>query len=268
MNIPTRDELNAAGIRILLAIPMERQVPAQSFLHFWQIAMHGWPIVDRGYGRIDENRNAAASELLKSEYTHLCMLDLDHWHQPNIVEYLARHVLEDPDKLIISGLHFRRSEPYDPLVYRYEGGKPKPPLHWDKGLYEVDAVGHGSILISRQVFERIPPLWWAYAYKPDMVEHGYESDDMYFCRLCHKANIKIWCDTTLTSPHITEAPITEETFRLWMATHTEQVKQRGNNYAINVDGEGLPARHSRKGSNRRGSKAIRREKVPAVNGTI
>lgn len=228
-NIPptsTKKELEKAGIKIALAIPMERNVPDSAFLHFYAIAQKGWPLFARLYGRTDFNRNEFAKTLLESDYTHLIMLDLDHLHAPNIIEQHARWLIDHPERLVIGGIHFRRGEPFDPCVFlRGEDKKLYAPADWPKGLMQVDAIGHGSILISRKVFEQIQPPWWIYDYS-NVANWIFPSEDLYFCHLLNQAGIDIWCDTTITSPHIIQSSIDESAFRLFIEDHPELVADK------------------------------------------
>lgn len=224
--VPSRADLEKAGIKIILGIPMERQVPATAFLNFWKIAQQGWPILPHPYGRVDVQRNIMANALLKhpQKFTHICMLDLDHIHPLNVVQRLARWVLKDPEKLVVGGLNFRRGEPFDPCVFLpAPDGELRPPLQWQEGIGEVAAIGHGAILISKKVFENVPGPWWAYVYQY-FEKELFPSEDIYFSTLCNRAGIKIWCDTTTVSPHLIENTVQEDTFRAWIATHPEKIK--------------------------------------------
>jgi hypothetical protein len=233
--IPTRSELLEAGINILVGIPMERYLTDWSFIHFWQIAKRGWPLIDHVYGRTDSNRNRMAKFLLEHpEFTHICMLDLDHIHAPNIVERLASWVLEDPSRLVVGGLHFRRAAPFDPCAFVYgPDGQLHAPLEWEQGLFEVHVIGHGSVLFAREVFERLPEPWWAYTY--DRCEENiYPSEDMWFSHLCVRNGVKLWCDTTITSPHLILNTVDEDTFNRYIADHPE----------IRITAEEMLARHA------------------------
>jgi hypothetical protein len=224
-SLPTRADLETAGIRIAVGVPLERTLPSLVFHSFWAIARRGWPLLEGGYGRIDVNRNRFARQLLNSDYTHLLMLDLDHLHPPDVVERLGRWMLEDPDRLVVSGLYFRRGEPFDPLAFVFgpEGGL-HPLVEWPHGCIEVHAFGNGMLLVHRSVFERLEPPWWAYDYGRAH-DDVYPTEDMYFCYLCREAGIKLWVDTTTTSSHIIENLVAEATWRAWLADHPEKVME-------------------------------------------
>lgn len=219
---PTKEDLEKAGIKIAVALPLERTLQDAAFLHFWAIAMRGWPLFARTYGRTDLNRNEFAKTLVQSDFTHVLMLDTDHLHAPDIVEQHAKWLIDNPEKLVIGGLHFRRGEPFDPCIFlKSKDGKLYAPVEWPKGLIKVDAIGHGSILISRKVFEQIKPPWWAYTY--DVNSWKFPSEDLYFSHLCEQAGIALWADTTITSPHIIQSSVDENAFRLFLEDHPELI---------------------------------------------
>lgn len=225
--IPTRQDLLDAGINIAIGIPMERTLTDWAFIHFWQIAKRGWPLVDHVYGRTDINRNRIGMWLLDNpEYTHVLMLDLDHLHAEDIVERLAVHLLDDPELQVIGGMHFRRAAPFDPCAFVFgPDGQLHAPIEWEPGLFEVHAIGHGSILISRKFFENIPAPWWAYTY--DAVERNiFPSEDMWFSHVCRQAGVKMWVDTTVTSPHIILNIVDGDTFRRYIAENPQKVITR------------------------------------------
>ena len=206
-------------IHPLVGVPLERQVSCEAFTHFWEIARRGWPLIHRPYARTDVNRNEFGRFMLDNpEFTHLVMLDLDHRHPYNIVEQLLRWADVDSERYqVVGGLNFRRSAPYNPCAFqRGPDGFLHFPIEWQKeSIVRVDAIGHGSLMVAREVFERIPPPWWKYEYSEwsDGENELYPSKDVYFCRLLNEHGINIWCDTTVTSPHLTTSQIDETVFR-------------------------------------------------------
>lgn len=245
--VPTRQALLDAGINIAVGIPMERTLTDWSFIHFWQIARRGWPLIDHVYGRTDINRNRMAKWVRDNpEYTHLLMLDLDHIHAPNIVERLASWVLDDPSRLVVSGMHFRRAAPFDPCAFVFgPDGELHAPVNWEPELFEVHAVGHGSILIAREVFERLPEPWWAYTYE-GVERNVFPSEDMWFSHICRQGGVKMWVDTTVTSPHLITNLVDGDTFRRFVAEHPEAVAIRDGKMVEQVEAKSNGHRPNRK----------------------
>lgn len=209
--------------RVVGAVLQERSMSHAShvFYDFWSIAQQGLPIMKMPYGRTDMVRNKLAIELLKTDFTHLLMLDVDHKHPWDIVQRLSRWVLLDPKKLVIGGLNFRRGPPYDPCCYlRGKDGKLYPPVEWTPGLIRVDAIGTGSILIAREVFERLPPPWFYNDYSR-VWEDEWPGEDLGFSQLCRDNGIEMWVDTTTTSPHMIDGWVDETSFRQYLADHEQ-----------------------------------------------
>lgn len=202
------------------ALPYAEQV----FFSFIAIAQQGVPFLQIPYGRTDLVRNIAVKALLESDYTHILMLDADHKHPADIVQRLARWVLADRSIQIVGGLNFRRIAPYDPCAFiKTPNGNGKEysyPHEWDQGLLEVDLIGTGCVLIAREVFKAMEPPWFYYPYK-DAAEDNYPTDDVGFSRNCQAAGIKMYVDTTTTSPHMMSTAIDEQTFRSYWQANPE-----------------------------------------------
>jgi hypothetical protein len=212
-----------AGLKVAVGIPMGPVVDDWAFLSFWDIARKGWPLLKVPYDRPDVNRNKIGLQLLESEFTHVVMLDLDHTHPSDVVERLLRWPWSDPEKLVVGGLSVRRCEPFEPTFYlRGPDGLFYAPVDIEPGLIEVARMGHGAVLISRQVLETIPPPWWRYTYTEGEAGH-FSTEDFYFCARCEEYGIKLWVDTTCHSPHIRKELATIETFRAWIEKHPEKV---------------------------------------------
>ena len=213
--------------RILIGVPLERTISHASlvFHRFIEIAAQVAVFLKQDYTRTDLARNRFATKLLESDYTHLLMLDLDHVHPADIVQRLARWVLMNPEIEVVGGLNFRRSEPYEPCCFFLdrEHGTVNAPADWGKGLMKVDYIGTGSILIAREVFEKIEPPWFynVYGIEANWADE-WPGEDIGFSEKCQKAGVNMYVDTTTTSPHISERLIAEQTFRAYLEQHPER----------------------------------------------
>lgn len=213
--------------RILLGIPIERTMSHANkvFHQFMQIAAQGVTMLKQDYTRTDLARNHFALALLESNFTHLLMLDLDHVHPVDIVQRLARWPLIRPDIQVIGGLNFRRSAPHEPCAYWMDKGQGVTTIGtWEPGVIQMDAVGTGSILIAREVFEQIEPPWFYNIYDENGWSDSWPGEDIGFALKCREAGIAQWIDTTTTSPHVTDALVTEASFRRYMKANPEKYK--------------------------------------------
>lgn len=211
-----------ADIRILIGIPMERTIGQLAFFGFIRIFTQGWPLAKLEYTRNDIARCKFGEFLMSSEFTHLLMLDSDHVHPEDIAPRLARWFRAYPDEVqVCGGLNFRRGVPFDPCAFVDPGdGSYRRMAQWEPGAIEVDALGSGSIMIAKSVFEALPQSsgnpWFGYNYS-DL--QGWPGTDMWFSKRCHEQGIALWCDTTTTSPHVGDTLITEDTYRAWLTGH-------------------------------------------------
>jgi hypothetical protein len=216
--------------RILVGIPLERTISHASlvFHRFMEIALQGPVVLKQDYTRTDLARNRFATKLLESDYTHLLMLDIDHVHPADIIQRLARWPMMKPEVQVVGGLNFRRSEPYEPCCFfrDEEGGNVTTPAKWKPGLMKVDYIGTGSILIAREVFEKIEPPWFYNVYGIEANwDDQWPGEDIGFSEKCHAAGIDMYVDTTTSSPHVAERLITEQTFRHYLAQHPEKYRE-------------------------------------------
>jgi len=196
-------------------IPMMQSLPFAD--EVWprinEIARYGTPFIYQPYMFADRARNEAAKELLDSDKTHIVMLDADHRHPTDVVHRLCRRVIEDPERLVVGGLNFKRNAPFSPLAcYVSEQGIYRP-HEWEPECAEVDAIGTGCIIIAREVFEQVEWPW--FINDPHYPSKTLGSHDNYFCQKAKEAGIKIWCDFTLTSPHGGTHWVTEQTYRTY-----------------------------------------------------
>lgn len=151
-------------------------------------------------------RNSIVKQALDcNEFSHILFLDLDHRHHPETIVKLLSHKLP-----IVSGLSFRRSEPYDPIMFRRDGEKFKNVEEWNDGeLLEVDTVGAASLLVDIDVFKQMKYPYFEMDYKYGA---GVVSEDFAFCLKAKDLGYKIFCDTGCENDHIGTLNINKSTW--------------------------------------------------------
>lgn len=205
--------------RILLFIPKSRSLSHMDkvFDPMLHLAAQGSARINAASSRVDVARNRAALKLLQSfRFTHVLMLDNDHIYPPDTIERLARWVMADPEKLVVGALNVKRTPPYEPCAWlKDEDGTFVSPYKFAKeGLYEVEAIGTGAILINRKVFERMEPPYFYNLYDMNMVwSDTWQGEDMGFSAKCRENGIKLYMDTTLSCPHVIEGSVTIDDYR-------------------------------------------------------
>lgn len=211
-------------VKVIIGVPMERNIRDRVALNLLAFAQMGFPFVHQEYTRTDMARDQFGYMLLQwPRFTHVLMLDSDQLHPPDIVNRLVRHVIEDPAKLIVGGLNNRRGKPYEPNGYWLDEKNCYYTIpDWEPGVQKVDALGTGCILISRTVFEIMPPTWFGYTYDR-AAERVYPSDDTCFARRCQEWGIQQWCDPAVNSPHLGDADIDMAFMRSWLERNQDQI---------------------------------------------
>ena len=205
-------------VKPVVGVLLERSISHADKV-FWpllSIAQQGFPFIRMSYGRTDLVRNKMALQLLKSDFTHLIMLDIDHIHPVDIVQRLMATFTKYPEIQVVGGLNFRRGEPYDPCAFlQGDDGLYYPMYQWPKGLVEVDALGTGCIAIAREVFELIPPPWFYNDYTKVM-QDIWPGEDIGFAEKCREYGIKQFVDTTITSPHLIDSVVDERSYQVFL----------------------------------------------------
>jgi len=208
------------GIRPAVGIPMERAISYADQVYPWLMATaQQWPIINLAYMRTDMARNNFAEHILKDDdFTHLIMLDLDHEHPLTVVGQLCESVAEDPTgRLALSALAFRRSQPYDPIAWRWDKKEKAffTVTDWEPGeVLEVDQFSISASIIAREVFERLPWPWFKYEY---FTRGSHPGEELWFCKQARKAGIKLHVDTRISTTHLNVAKIDERVFRHYVA---------------------------------------------------
>ena len=198
-----------ADLKVLLGIPtaFTGVYTSDIFRAFMRIAAQRWPLAETECGRIDIVRNQMAQMAIDGGYTHLVMLDADHVHPEDTVHKLVRWAKAAPDKFrVVGGLQYRRCAPYEPQVFRWSEER-KQFYTWnywaENAIVEVDLLGMASVCIDVRVFATLPAPWWKYEYPDYITDHRYPSEDCYFSRTAREKGVTLWCDTSVTSPHLT-----------------------------------------------------------------
>lgn len=229
---PTRHELLNKGINIVVAVPPPPDIMADTFFCFWRIAERGWPVMAMGPGTAEVHRNHIGLNLLKDPryqtFTHVAMLDADQVHRPDVVERLARWVLQDKSREVVAGLYYKRGSTNEPLFRTWHAdGQFGLAAEWQrKTLFRVGTAGTGIMLISRRVFEKLPFPWFDYVYNPiETWKPGSEvaeySEDTFFCLRCYKAGVPIYLDPTTECYHLMSKLVTHRDYVQKRLEHPE-----------------------------------------------
>lgn len=214
--------------KVLVHIPLERALSHSDrvFPNFWGIARQGVDAIFLPYGEVCQTINRAIQLFLETDHTHFLILDNDHEHPLDIIQRLARWVVADRSVQVVGGVNFRRCAPFDPCAYfsdehgiytkEYDG------WDWGAGLVEVERLGAGCILIDRKVFEKLEHPWWAWDYSRKTEQGRNPSPDIHFSMKCREIGIKLYVDTTTTSPHIATFGVGKENYQQYCINNLKE----------------------------------------------
>lgn len=214
--------------QVYYTVLMERTIMGESFPGLMDIATRagglGYTRISMPYTRVDVARNRAV-EMFRSKGGDpndlLIMLDMDHMHDPDILERL-----DSANLPVLAALAFRRGEPHDPQMYRHgPGGQLVQPSEWEEGPVRVDAFGAAALAIRRWVFDKLEEHGFSHPFfrfwYPKGNQGVFPSEDIFFGLLCEAAEIECYVDTRIECPHLTAAVVDSQTWKAYLADHPE-----------------------------------------------
>jgi hypothetical protein len=141
------------------------------------------------------NRNLLVREM-DPEIEYLWFIDDDHTFDPGIVMNLITRGVD-----IVQPMCVTRKPPYNPYGYRFADGDYHT-IPWAKfpksGLFEVDAVGTGGMLVHRRVFDAMPDPW----FEEGKLGPEHLGEDLWFCKKAKELGFKIYVDCDNPMGHL------------------------------------------------------------------
>lgn len=198
--------------KILIAVPCMNQVPAE-----FTFSLANLQKVEQcaTLGKIGTLIYVARDELAKaalaSEADLVFWLDSDMTFDPDVLIRMLK-VYEDENIDILSGLYFRRVEPYTPTLFEKldlsdEGAEWKEFNNIPAEPFEVEGCGFGCVLMRADIFVEVQKKFGA-MFTP---VKGL-GEDLAFCYRARKCGYRIWCDPRIRLGHIGYHIVTKEFF--------------------------------------------------------
>lgn len=134
-------------------------------------------------------------------FTHIFFLDNDVVPAPDAIWRLFSH-----DKPIVAGIYPMRMDDegnIDVWSFKHKGNWWQREVPLPNRLIKADAVGGSTVLIKREVFEKMGWPWYKMIFKP-MDAHGMTMDtgeDVFFCKKAIEAGYDIWVDPSVACHH-------------------------------------------------------------------
>lgn len=189
--------------RILIAIPTNRNIEAQTFKSIYDLEIPEGYTVDFQYFwgyQVEQVRNLIAHYTMANQYDYLFSVDSDIAFPPDTLKRLLDHDVD-----VVTGLYIQRIPGVhcvEVMRYNQHGGVNHVPYEEIKGqgLVPVDGCGFGCVLVKVHVFKAIP--YPHFVYKSAIDHANTISEDVYFCKQVRERGMRIYADTNILCEHI------------------------------------------------------------------
>lgn len=209
--------------KIMIAIPCMDQIPTPFCKSIAMIQKVGQTAISFNVGSLIYNsRNALATRSIQIGADLVLWLDSDMTFDPDLLVRMY-DVLTENNLDILTGLYFRRTAPYSPVIFDKLEFKDDV-CEWtdwqDKaipdGLFEVGGCGFGCVLMKTDVFFDVQGRF------NDMFGPiARVGEDLSFCWRARQCGYKVMCDPSIACGHAGYAIID----RRFYNEYTEAIKR-------------------------------------------
>ena len=161
-------------------------------------------------------RNKLAKRAIEMGADYTMWFDSDMIFQPDTMLKLLEHKDEGG---IISGVYFRRSPPYTPVVFAKCNVRERSWADLEEmptELSEVEGVGFGCVLVGTDVLMSIASKQWRW-FEP---LKGF-GEDLSFCWRARECGYKILLDPRVKCGHVGNIVVTEQFFNAYGGAKNE-----------------------------------------------
>ena len=209
-------------MRTMIAIPAMDQVPTLFAQSLSMMKKVGECAIAFEIGSLVYNsRNDLAKKAIEMGAEYVFWLDSDMVFNTDILELMHKEMAEK-NLDILSGLYFRRVEPYSPVLFEklditdtdtdFAEFKEIP-----SETFEVAGCGFGCVLMKTEVFIDVFVKHQAFFTPIRGV-----GEDLSFCWRARDCGYKIWCDPTFPLGHVGNQIITRNYFESYKAVRAQQ----------------------------------------------
>lgn len=201
-------------MKTMIAIPCMDSVPVQFAQSLACLQKAGETCIQFNVGSlIYESRNKLALDALKHGAEYIMWFDSDMAFPPDTLQKMLKHMEEGRE--IVSGLYFRRTQPYTPVIFKKleQDGKNTTWEGYDDypdELFEIAGCGFGCVCMKTSVVLDILATYGT-AFTPV----GNTGEDVAFCVRAAACGHKIWCDPSIKLGHAGHVLITEDFFKAY-----------------------------------------------------
>ena len=165
---------------------------------------------------IYDARNNICKQAMEIDADYIMWFDSDMIFPPDTMTSMMKTLDEHPEIDIISGLYFRRSKPFTPVLFSKlelnDGGGCDFEDYNDypEELFEVAGCGFGCVLMKTDCLIDIAtneggPMWFS--------PMGNVGEDCAFCIRAREYGYRIFCDPNVKLGHMAYTPVTEAIYK-------------------------------------------------------
>lgn len=198
-------------MNILIAVPCMDSVPAvfaQSLAMLKKIG--NCAICFQVGSLVYDSRNNLAKKAIDMGADYIFWLDSDMVFEPNVLQDMVS-TCEVNGLDMLSGVYYRRCEPYTPVVFDKteitpaEGVKTTEFDEIPEGIFEVGSCGFGCVLMKTQVaFDVLA------RYRDMFGPIAKCGEDISFCARARECGYKIFADSSVKLGHASHSIVTKE----------------------------------------------------------
>lgn len=191
--------------KVMIAIPCMDQVPTPFMLSMAMIqkpSEHEFVVAAKMGSLIYNSRNDLATQAILGGFNYVLWLDSDMVFQPDLFVRL-KQVMDDNDLDILSGLYFRRTHPFTPVLYDHLEVTAEGECEWSDldelpdHLFECGGCGFGGVLIKTSVLATVREKYI------DMFTPVFHmGEDLSFCWRARQCGFKVWVDPGIELGHV------------------------------------------------------------------
>lgn len=213
-------------MKILIAVPCMDQVPAPFCQSLAMLRKVGDCVLSMQMGSlIYTSRNTLATRAIQTEADYVLWLDSDMVFEPDLLERLMKTLTEN-DLDIVTGMYFRRVQPYSPVLFKDLTLIRDTFFEWSEfkevpsDLFEVAGCGFGCVLMKTDAFFDVQSKF-GNMFAPI----GNTGEDLAFCWRARECGYKVWCDPSIICGHVGYV-ISDDKF--YLAYQQKQLEEQSN----------------------------------------
>ena len=205
-------------MKILVAVPCMDQIAARFAQCLTTLQKVGEVSISFIVGSlIYDARNNICKQALQMEADYIMWFDADMIFPPDTMVRMMKTMEEHPEVDILTGLYFRRSQPFSPVLFSQlelndQGGCDfKDYNEYPNELFEIAGCGFGCVLMKTDCLLDIAgaeggaPIWFS--------PMGNVGEDCAFCMRARENGYRIFCDPTVKLGHLAYTPVTEKIYQ-------------------------------------------------------